>query len=56
MFTLNETAEIFKISHSTLRRLIKKKEIEYVIVNGGKRFTKKNIDDFIEKNTVKAEK
>lgn len=54
MFTLQEAAEYLNISYSTLRRIVKSKSIEYVVIHGGKRFTRKHLDEYIERNTVKV--
>jgi len=54
MYTLQEAAEYLHISYSTLRRIMKNKQIEYVIVCGGKRFMKKHLDAYLERNTIRV--
>jgi len=48
-----QAAKLLKISAITLDRYRKEGKISYVKI-GGIRFTQKNIDDFIEKMTVKV--
>mgnify|MGYP000359592101 CR=1 FL=1 len=52
LFTLAQTAEILKISESSVRRLQKKRKISFYKVGGSLRFAKNDLMSYLKKQRV----
>lgn len=50
--SIDELAEILKVARITVDRLVRAKKISYLRVGASYRFTKEQIDEFIENNTT----
>ncbi|WP_425474804.1 helix-turn-helix domain-containing protein [Niabella insulamsoli] len=54
MKTINEVAEILRVSTSTVRKEIKRGALGTVIIRGTYRITDKQLADYLKKHTVNA--
>ena len=54
LLTVKETAEVLKISESTLYRWVHKKKINYIKL-GGLKFDSDYIQEYIKQHTVNSE-
>lgn len=54
LFTLEEAAASLGISSKTLLQIVRRGEIRYVMLGERRRFSRRDIDDFIEANSRTA--
>jgi excisionase family DNA binding protein len=54
LLTITEVAEFLRISIPTVRRLIEQREIPFLKVGGSIRFTRSDIDTYLEKRRVRS--
>ena len=51
--TVEELADMLKVSHRTVQRLVKRKELPAIRIGRQWRFRKEWIDEWLDRNTVK---
>ncbi len=54
LLTKDEAADVLNCSTRTIARLQESREIEYVLIRGSVRFTKKALRDVINSNTIRV--
>ncbi len=54
LLTIDEVAKLFKISMSTMRRLLGKRYIPFIKVGGGIRFATSDILSYVERQRVES--
>ncbi len=52
LFAIEEACETLGISDATLRRIMRRKEIQYQIIGKRPKFTMTDIQDYLERNKV----
>jgi len=55
-YTIEEISKTLKLTVSTIRKHVYKRELEFYRFGKHLRFTEKNVNDFIEKNKNKVKK
>jgi excisionase family DNA binding protein len=54
LLTITEVAEFLRISIPTVRRLIEQRQIPFLKVGGSIRFTRSDIDAYLQKRRVRS--
>jgi excisionase family DNA binding protein len=54
LLTIPEVAELLKVSESTVRHLQQQRQIPFIKVGGSVRFTKSDVNSYLEKRRVRS--